>query len=218
MSHKVLVGNTPTLETERLLLRPLSADEADSLHRISNETNVRLCLWDDEPISEATIKSLIAQSDRMFPKEKIGLFGVRMRGREDLLGFCGFVRLVGMEESELWYELTQKVWGRGIATEVAWACVRYAFEEVGMERVIAGADAPNSTSLRVIEKLGMKYVGNINPSALEEPYFALYREDFFAAMARGDVRVGRSWSGSPSGTPPRLPSAAAERKRYAHNE
>ena len=54
-----------------------------------------------------------------------------------------------------------------------------------MERVIAGADAPNAASLRVIEKLGMKYLGNINPSASEEPYFALYKEDFFTAMARG---------------------------------
>jgi [ribosomal protein S5]-alanine N-acetyltransferase len=185
MSRKVPAGNMPMLQTERLLLRPVSADEVDSLHRISNEPNVRLYLWDDEHISEATIKGLIAQSDRMFSKEKIGLFGVRMRGREDLLGFCGFVRLGGMEESELWYELTQKVWGRGIATEAAWACVRYAFEEVGMERVIAGADAPNTASLRVIEKLGMKYVGNINPSAPAEPYFALHKEDFLAAMATG---------------------------------
>jgi ribosomal-protein-alanine N-acetyltransferase len=173
------------LETERLVLRPVSADEVGSLHRISNEPNVRLYLWDDELVSEATVKSLIAQSDRMFSKERIGVFGILMRGREDLLGFCGFVRLEGMEESELWYELTQKVWGRGLATEAARACVRYAFEEVGMERVIAGADAPNTASLRVIEKLGMSYLGNINPSAPEEPYFALYREDFFAAMATG---------------------------------
>jgi RimJ/RimL family protein N-acetyltransferase len=54
-----------------------------------------------------------------------------------------------------------------------------------MERVIAGADAPNIASLRVMEKLGMRYLGNINPGAPEEPYFALYREDFFAAMATG---------------------------------
>jgi ribosomal-protein-alanine N-acetyltransferase len=181
MSRKVPAGDKPMLQTERLVLRPLSSDEVDFLHRISNEPKVRLYLWDDEHISEATIKSFIAQSDRMISEEKIGLFGVRLRGRADLLGFCGFVRLGGMEEPELWYELTHKAWGRGIATEAAQACVRYAFEEVGMERVIAGADAPNAASLRVIEKLGMKYLGNINPSAPEEPYFALSREDFFAA-------------------------------------
>lgn len=113
MSRKVPAGDKPLLETERLVLRPLSSDEVDFLHRISNEPKVRLYLWDDEPISEATVKSLIAQRDRMFCKQRIGVFGIRMRGREDLLGFCGFVRLEGMEESELWYELTQKVWGRG---------------------------------------------------------------------------------------------------------
>ena len=130
---------------------------------------MRLYLWDGEPVSEATIEGLIVQSDRMFSEGKIGVFGVRMRGSEAPLGFSGFVRLGGMEEPELWYELTQKAWGRGIATEAAWACVRYAFEEVGIERVIAGADAPSTASLRVMEKLGMKYVGNINARAPEEP-------------------------------------------------
>jgi RimJ/RimL family protein N-acetyltransferase len=90
-----------------------------------------------------------------------------------------------MEEPELWYELTQKAWGRGLTTEAAQACVRYALEEAGMERVIACADTPNTASLRVIEKLGMRHLGNINPSAPEVPYFALYKEDFFAAMAKG---------------------------------
>jgi hypothetical protein len=82
MSRKVPAGSTPMLETERLVLRPLSADELHSLHRISNEPNVRLYLWDGEPVSEATIEGLIAHSDRMFSKEKIGLVGIRMRGRE----------------------------------------------------------------------------------------------------------------------------------------
>jgi [ribosomal protein S5]-alanine N-acetyltransferase len=185
MSREVPGGNTPTLETERLVMRPLSADDVVSLHRISNEPNVRLYLWDDDPVSEATIEGLIAKSDRMFSEEKIGVFGIRMRAREDLLGFCGFVRLGGMQEPELCYELTEKVWGRGLATEAAWACVCYAFEEVGLERVIAGADAPNTASVRVIEKLGMRYLGNINPRAPKEPYFALDRQDFSAAMATG---------------------------------
>ena len=171
---------TPILVTERLLLRPLSTDDTDALHRISNEPDVRRYLWDDEPVAEETIRGLIAQGARMFSEEGVGLFGVRMRGSEDLLGFCGFVRLGGMEEMELGYELTQKVWSRGLATEASRACLRYAFGEAGLERVIAGADAPNGASLRVIEKLGMRPVGNINPDAPDEPYHALYREDFFA--------------------------------------
>ena len=110
-----------------------------------------------------------------------------MRGNEDLLGFCGFVRLEGMEEMELGYELTQKVWGRGLATEASRACLRYAFEKAGLERVIAGADTLNGASLRVIEKLGMRPVGNINPNAPDELYYVLYREDFFAEEWRRET-------------------------------
>lgn len=169
---------TPLIETERLALRPLTADDLDALHRISNEPAVRRYLWDDDPVSETAIQSLIAQSRRMFPEENVGLFGVRLRDDEDLLGFCGFVRLGCMEEVELGYELTREVWGRGFATEASLACLRYAFAEAGLERVIAGADPPNVASLRVIEKLGMKPAGNLNPQAPNEPYYALYRKDF----------------------------------------
>jgi RimJ/RimL family protein N-acetyltransferase len=81
MNRKVPAGNAPTLETERLVLRPLSTDDADALYRISNEPDMRLYQWDDEPASEATIQGLIARIDRMFSEEADVLFGVRMRGK-----------------------------------------------------------------------------------------------------------------------------------------
>lgn len=185
--HADTTNESPTLHTERLDLRPLATTDLGALHRISNEPNVRLYLWDDGPVAEATIGDLIARSVRMFSEEGIGCFGVRMRGSEELLGFCGFVRFDGMEEPELGYELTSEVWGRGLATEASRACLRYAFEGAGLGRVIAGADPPNAASLRVIEKLGMKPLGNINPNAPNEPYHALYREDFFAEARKRET-------------------------------
>lgn len=174
-------GTTCSLETDRLVLRPLATEDADALHRISNEPGVRRYLWDDQAVEKATIRRLIARSVRMFSEDGIGLFGVRMRGVDNLLGFCGFVRVEGMKEPELAYELTQVAWGKGFATEACVACLRQAFEETGLERVIAGTDAPNAASLRVIENLGMRFVGNINVNAPDEPYYAVYPEEFFAA-------------------------------------
>jgi RimJ/RimL family protein N-acetyltransferase len=183
MNHVTYASNAPTLETERLLLRPLAEADLKDLHRISNDPLVRRYLWDDVPVSKDMIERVLAQSARMFSEEGLGLFGVRLRGGEELLGFCGFARWEGVEEVELTYELLPELWGRGLATEAARACLRYAFEEVGLQHVIAGADAPNVASLRVIEKLGMKPLGNINPHAPDAPYYVLYREDFSAAGA-----------------------------------
>jgi RimJ/RimL family protein N-acetyltransferase len=197
MDREAPTGNTPVLVTERLTLRPLSEADAEDLRRISNEPDVRRYLWDDEPVSGATIRDLVARSRSMFSEENIGLFGVRVGGGEDLLGFCGFVRLGGMDEPELGYMLTRGAWGRGFATEAAEVCLRYAFDRAGLERVIAGADAPNAASMRVIEKLGMRSVGNINAGAPDEPYFALYRKDFLA-RAQG-THPGRSAGGRGAG-------------------
>jgi len=169
MNRKVPTGDAPTLDTYRLALRPITARDVHALHRIFNQPDVRRYLWDDEPIEKATIRDLISQSVRMFSEEGINLFGIRGRGWENLLGFCGFVRLGGMEEPELGYELTQEAWGKGLATEASLACLRHAFEEAGLRRVITGADAENVASVRVIEKLGMRFVGSMNPNAPEEP-------------------------------------------------
>lgn len=84
------------IETNRLKLCALSEADAGSPHAISNEPPVRRYLWDDEPVSLAMILDIIAQSIRMFSEVSIGLFGVRVREKEDLLGFRSFVRLGGM--------------------------------------------------------------------------------------------------------------------------
>ncbi|MGH3147837.1 MAG: GNAT family N-acetyltransferase [Rubrobacter sp.] len=178
MKDETSTNRAPRLQTGRLELLPLSEADVDALHRVSNEPPVRRYLWDDEPVTRAFIEEMVARSTRTFSKNGVGLFGVRRRGMRDLLGICGFVRLGGMEEPELGYELTQEAWGKGLATEASLACLRYAFEEAGLERAIAGADALNVASLRVIQKLGMRPAGNINPEAPEVPYYAMNRDDF----------------------------------------
>ena len=174
--------NRPVIQTERLALRPLEETDADALRRISNEPDVRRYLWDDEPVPEAAILDVIAGSKRSFSESGVGFFGVRFRGSEVLLGFCGFGQTTGgPEETEIVYELSSRLWGRGLATEAARACLRYAFMRTNLKRVVAGADAPNVASLRVIEKLGMKPVGEIAPGQPGVPFFALSRDDFLAA-------------------------------------
>jgi ribosomal-protein-alanine N-acetyltransferase len=183
MNHATSASNAPTLETERLLLRPLVKADLDDLHRISNEPLVHRYLWDEEPVSKDMIEKVIVQSARMFSEEGLDLFGICLRSSEELVGFCGFARWEGMEEVELTYELLPELWGRGLVTEAARACLRYAIEEVRLPRVIAGADASNVASLRVIEKLGMKPTGNLNPHAPDVPYYVLYRKNFSAPGA-----------------------------------
>ena len=172
MSHDI------TLRTERLVLRPLSETDLDAVHRISNEPLVRLYLWDDEPVSMGQIEGTFAQSVREFAEKGLGLFGICLRGEANLLGLCGFRSLENTDEIELAYQLSQEWWGRGFATEAARACLHHVFEEVGLERVMAGVEPQNVSSKRVLQKLGMRYVGEIVPNQPGTPYFALSRNNY----------------------------------------
>ena len=172
MSHAI------TLETERLVLRPRSEADLDALYRISNDPLVRRYLWDDEPVSRAQIEGIFAQSVREFAEKGLGLFGIHLRDEEKLLGLCGFRSLENTAEIELAYELSPEWWGRGLTTEASRACLHYAFEEVGLELVVAGVEPQNAASIKVIEKLGMRYAGEFVPDQPGTPYFALSRKDY----------------------------------------
>jgi [ribosomal protein S5]-alanine N-acetyltransferase len=176
------------LETERLVLRPVSDDDLAATHRLFDGPAVRRYLWDDGPVSLEATESILEASARDFAERGIGLFGVRLRGAEELVGLCGLRWEEGIGDMEIMYCLLPELWGRGLATEAAQACLRFAFEEAGLERVMAGADEPNAASLRVIEKLGMRFVDRILPAAPEAPYFVLNRADFPRADARGGER------------------------------
>jgi [ribosomal protein S5]-alanine N-acetyltransferase len=97
-------ARAPVIETRRLVLRPIARSDTEALRRISNEPLVRRYLWDDEPVSREKIREVIDESARMFSAEGLGLFGVRLRGTQEIVGFCGFMRDAdGPGEVELAY-------------------------------------------------------------------------------------------------------------------
>ncbi len=173
------------LETGRLLLRPISAEDVPDLYSMFNDPLVRRYLWDDRPVSFETTISVLEASLRDFSERSVGLFGLRLRDAEELAGVCGLRWEEGLGEMEIMYCLLPEFWGRGLATEAANACLRFAFDEVGLERVLAGADRPNAASLRVIRRLGMRPSRKTLPGAPEVPYYEIGLDDFLRPGAGG---------------------------------
>ncbi len=58
---------------------------------------------------------------------------------------------------EFGYTLARSSWGRGLATEAATACLRYAFEKLRLPELFASVDSRNTASQRVLEKIGFIY-------------------------------------------------------------
>ena len=62
-----------------------------------------------------------------------------------------------VNERELGYRLDLKFWGRGLATEAASATIQYGFEQLKFQYILGIVERANPASVRVLEKLGMRY-------------------------------------------------------------
>ena len=90
----------------------------------------------------------------------IGPWAVVEKNSREFIGYCGlfyFPDVGGQPEIEIGYRLARVWWGRGYATEAAMAARDYAFNVVERTRLIAMIDPQNTASIRMAEKIGMRY-------------------------------------------------------------
>jgi ribosomal-protein-alanine N-acetyltransferase len=97
-----------------------------------------------------------------------------------LIGHCGLQPLENTPEIEVAYALAKAYWGQGLATEAARAMLRFGFEQMRLERIVAIALQANIASQRVMQKLGMKYVKDARHYAAEVVFYAITREEYRA--------------------------------------
>ncbi len=177
----------PTLRTDRLLLRPFEPSDEETLFQLWNDADVRRFLWDDQPVSRETVREQIAQSQKDFREERFGLFLIsRAEEPGTVIGAAGLFRFPGADWVDLIYALRPAAWGKGLATEAARAVLRFAFEVVGLDEVLAGTDLGNVASQRVIERLGMtdEHERVVGPNKVLARYRRLRRQDFVVGPGR----------------------------------
>jgi len=141
------------LTTERLRLRPLARDDLDLLATLFSDPEVMrfsLGLLDREQALEKLDRMLATGWDS---------FVVERIEDDRFAGICGLApqTVDDIDEVELGYRLMPDSWGRGIATEAARACRDHAFETLGLPRIISIIEAANVASIRVVEKVGLRF-------------------------------------------------------------
>jgi RimJ/RimL family protein N-acetyltransferase len=139
---------------------------------------VRRFLWDAREISREEAEEVLRAGVDSFARNGFGFWGVRPTGNEELIGFCGLRFIGDSPDVEILYGIHPRLWGRGFATEAARAVVAWAFRETRLPRIFAGADPPNAASLRVMEKLGMRFDGNRTTAVGPTPFWVIERESF----------------------------------------
>ena len=142
------------LSTERLVLRPVTADDHAALLAHWTQPDVRRFLFDGAALSAAEVTETIGESVRDFSASGFGIWLIELRSGPGLVGTAG---LRPLEDSglEIFYSLAPGAWGHGYATEAARAVVEYGLGPLGLPEVLAEVDEGNAASVAVVKRLGM---------------------------------------------------------------
>ena len=143
------------LETARLILRRMDERDVDRIYRMRSDAEVMRFIREPQSFNES-INWLKLVSSR-WENEKIGFCALFEKSSEEFIGWCGIWTLKETSELEIGYAIAKEFWGKGFAAEAAFEFLRYAFEDLKYDKIVAVATPENTASRRVMEKLGMQY-------------------------------------------------------------
>jgi [ribosomal protein S5]-alanine N-acetyltransferase len=181
-----------TIETERLLLRPIRPDDLAPLIDLHADQEVMRYIGSGNPQSQQEagewFERLLAEAAEG-PPGPAGVPGwrvVMLKSTGQWVGLAALKSLsqqhaqaIGIEPIiELGYRLARGHWGQGYATELSRALVDHAFERVGLEQLVAIADVRNGASGRVLEKVGFVFRKNYAIDGRTIRFFSLSAQEY----------------------------------------
>ena len=143
------------LQTSRLLLRELVAQDAAALEKVLGDP-VAMQYY-PAAFDRNAVEEWIKRNIDRYERDGHSFWAMTLKSSAELIGDCGcpLQEVEGRNEIEIGYHVRRDLWGKGYATEAAQACMEYAFNKLGAERVISMIRPENQQSRRVAEKNGM---------------------------------------------------------------
>jgi [ribosomal protein S5]-alanine N-acetyltransferase len=189
------------LETQRLILREFTEDDADNLFRL--DSHLEIIRWGNGGNSsnyETTKNQILPKMIQYYEKyEFYGIWAAIEKSSQEFIGWFHFypatenkfaveLQVIRDREIALGYRLHPQKWGRGYATEGSRELVSKGFREWNAQSVVSWTLADNIRSIRVMEKVGLQFekefffgqtqLPNLTASERKAVKYALNQEDY----------------------------------------
>lgn len=147
------------LESERLIFRHLTLDDVDTLAPMYADPEMRRYYPEGTLSCEETREEVEWFLNGHPRHPELGLWATILKASGAFIGRCGLLpwELQGRHEVEVAYLIDKGYWGQGLGAEAAAAIRDYAVEQLGLQRLVCLVDAGNAASIRVAEKIGMRF-------------------------------------------------------------
>ena len=171
----------PEIETTRLRLRKFILADLNDLSAIRADPEVMKYIGSGKPESVAEVQVILDKVLAHWEQHGFGPWAVIYKEHDALIGWCGLSYLENTGDVEIAYGIAKAYWGKRLASEAAAATIKYGFEQLRLPRIVAVAWPNNTTSQRVLKKLGMKYIKLARFYDAEVVYYAISRDEYLAA-------------------------------------
>jgi RimJ/RimL family protein N-acetyltransferase len=150
------------IETERLILRPTTLDDAEAAYHVNKDPEVNQYTGEGGFDSIADVAEILKKSTLAdYVKYGFGRMAVVYKPENKYIGFSGLKYLPELDTVDIGYRFAKKYWGMGIATESARPFIKYGFETLNLKEIIGLTMPENKASSNVLKKLGFKYEGMV---------------------------------------------------------
>ena len=173
--------DVPTLVTERLVLRPLEADDFPAWAEMYADAEFASVFGYPEPLSAEEAWRALALQIGHWTLRAFGMWAVAERtSPRQFRGRIGFFQPEGWPGFELGWALARPVWHRGYATEGAMAALEYGFTLLDRPRIISLISPANTRSAGVAWRIGERIVERIELRGKPADVWAIDRSTWLA--------------------------------------
>jgi [ribosomal protein S5]-alanine N-acetyltransferase len=150
----------PTIDTDRLSLRWISAADTDAFYAIYSNPEV-MRYWSTPPLADREVAAnLIKEIHESWKRRAILKWGIALRTNDQLIGSITLFNLeFTHRRAEIGYALGREYWGRGYMNEALMAVLKFAFDVLDLHRIEADIDPRNAASIKTVERLGFQREG-----------------------------------------------------------
>lgn len=170
------------LSTKRILLRPFKLEDKEDFSRLAQ--NKEINRWIDMAIDRAMLESTPSLLDSIVDSyatpDPIFALAVILKGSNIFIGTCGLLELEFEPIYECFFALLPEYRGGGYAIEAMKLLFDYAFEELGVVKIMALVESRNPNAWRAAERSGMKYTGQIEHDIISPSpmYFSITKHEY----------------------------------------
>jgi len=146
------------LETDRLSLRRLSVEDAEFILDLLNQPSFLRYIGDKGVRTLDDARNYVLNGPMAsYERFSFGLYLAELKVTREPIGICGLVKRETLEDVDIGFAFLPQFWQHGYAFESAAAVLAHGRDVLGLDRIVAITSPDNDASVRVLNKLGLRF-------------------------------------------------------------